>query len=496
MTIRKQWVVFAAVLALLLTLCSCMSMEAGVVINADGTVRVYTEMAIQKSMLDEMGMTEEEFFEQSGDSDSFEGWERESFSKNIDGEKYTGIRYYKDGPFSLLSENALSDESGLENEMSFQLEGEDLVVRIVYRNDEADEGGETDDFAMYENQIQMKFRLSVPFTVVETNGEIGEDGSVCWDLTDVFMGRVNQFEITARFRVGSNIGALFPSLFSEMNTEFGVTVNTDRTARAYAEIAVPKRVFGEVGLSEEEFFGMLGGSDSFADWESERFSKDIDGEEYTGIRYNKDSPLDFLSENGLSSGSELGTEMSFQREGGDYLVRVVYRSSETGYAVQGAKAKFRLSVPFPASETNGEIGEDGSICWDLTDVFSGNTDQIEMTARFQVGPDIGTILLIAGGILLGAVLIVVIAAVIRHRPKPLAASAETERSYVPTETETAAGEAASMRGEIPAESPKETVPAQTAPERAKTPAEKRFCSNCGARLEEGDAFCSSCGAKV
>lgn len=494
MTIKKQLKAFAAVLALLLTLCSCMNMELGVTVNPDGTVRAYTEMAIKKSMLSDMGMSAEEFFEQIADSDSLEGWDQERFSKSIDGDEYVGIRYYKDSSLDFFWENGLSDGSGLENEMSFQFEGEDLIVRIVYRNGDGGSGG-AEDYAAQE-MMKVKFRISTPFPIKETNGEIDGDGSVYWDLTDILVGNTDQLEMTVRFKVGSDIGMLFPSLFSDMDTEFGVTVNSDRTARAYTEIAIPKSVFGEIGLSEEEFFGLIGSSDSFGDWESERFSKETDGREYTGIRYYKDSPLDFLSENGLSGGNELGTEMSFQREGGDYLVRVLYQGGKTdgagGYPVKGAKAKFRLSVPFPVAETNGVIGEDGSVCWDLTDVFSGNADQLEMTARFKVGPDIGTILLIVGGIVLAAAVIVVVVLAVRNRPKPLAASARTDTSYVPTETATAIPTPAPTEA-----SARESEQAKSAPaEQAENSAENRFCSNCGAQLKEGDLFCASCGAKV
>lgn len=295
--------------------------------------------------------------------------------------------------------------------------------------------------------------------------------------------------------------ALLLTLCSCMSMEIGVIINSDGTGRAYTEMAIQKSALEAMSMSEEDFFeqvGKSGDSDSFKEWNQERFSKTIGGEEYTGIRYYKDSSLDLLSEDGLSGGSEFGSEMSFQREGSDLVVRIVYRGDKDGsdsdignYAAQEMmKVKFRISAPFPIKETNGVIDEDGSVYWDLLDVMMGKKDALEMTIRYDAGSSFGSILWIIGGILLAAVVIAVIILVVRNRPKPLAASAPMETSYVPTETATAIPTPTA----VPASAPAEPVPAPA--EQAENPAGNHFCSSCGARLNDGDTFCSSCGAKV
>ncbi|MCM1335375.1 MAG: zinc ribbon domain-containing protein [Bacteroides sp.] len=208
---KKKFVAFAALFALILTLCSCMSTEYGIVIREDGTARAYAEMAIQKSALTAMSMSEDDFFEQvdeSDDSDGFEGWEREKFSKTIDGDEYTGVRYYNDSSLDFLAEEGLSSFSDDDDgEMSFRREGGDLVVHIVYQNDDGDEPGDLESYAEQE-MLTAKFRVSAPFEIVETNGVIDEDGSVYWDMTGFLMGESGVLDMEVRYHVGADLGLI------------------------------------------------------------------------------------------------------------------------------------------------------------------------------------------------------------------------------------------------------------------------------------------------
>lgn len=206
----KRLTAAAALLALLFALCSCMNMEMGIIINSDGTARAYTEIAVQKSLLEMSGKTEEEFFEQvdeSGDSSKLKDWKTEKYSKTIDGETYTGVRYYKDGSFDVLAREGLSGENSSGEKISFERKGSALLITVVYEGTAAAPSGEMEDY-LSQNMMNVTFRIKAPFPVLETNGTIDEDGSVYWNMLDVMTGKTDRLEMTVSYDAGSGLGTI------------------------------------------------------------------------------------------------------------------------------------------------------------------------------------------------------------------------------------------------------------------------------------------------
>lgn len=206
----KRLTAAAALLALLFALCSCMNMEMGIIINSDGSARAYTEIAVQKSLLEMSGKTEEEFFEQvdeSGSSSNLKDWKMEKYSKTIDGDTYTGVRYYKDGSFDILASEGLSGGNGDGEKISFERKGSALLITVVYEGGAAAPSGEMDNY-LSQNMMNVTFRIKAPFPILETNGTIDEDGSVYWNMLDVMMGKTDRLEMTVSYDVGSGLGTI------------------------------------------------------------------------------------------------------------------------------------------------------------------------------------------------------------------------------------------------------------------------------------------------
>lgn len=206
----KRFTAAAALLALLFALCSCMNMEMGIIINSDGSARAYTEIAVQKSLLEMSGNTEEEFFEQveeSSGSSKLEDWKTEKFSETINGDTYTGIRYYKDGSADVLAREGISGGNSDGEKISFERKGSKLLVTVVYEGDAAEPSGEMEDY-LSQNMMNVTFRIQAPFPILETNGTIDEDGSVYWNMLDVMMGKTDRLEMTVSYDAGMDLGTI------------------------------------------------------------------------------------------------------------------------------------------------------------------------------------------------------------------------------------------------------------------------------------------------
>ena len=204
----KRLTAAAALLALLFALCSCVNMEMGIIINSDGSARAYTEIAVQKSLLEMAGKTEEEFFEQvdeSSGSSKLEDWKTEKYSETIDGDTYTGVRYYKDSSFDVLANEGLARDDGGEK-ISFERKGSALLITVVYEGD-AEPSGEMENY-LSQNMMNVTFRIQAPFTILETNGTIDEDGSVYWNMLDVMTGKTDRLEMTVSYDAGMDLGAI------------------------------------------------------------------------------------------------------------------------------------------------------------------------------------------------------------------------------------------------------------------------------------------------
>lgn len=214
----KRITAAAALLALLFTLCSCMNMEMGIIINSDGSARAYTEIAVQKSLLEMSGNTEEEFFEQveeSGSTSTFEDWKKEKFSETIDGETYMGVRYYKDGSADVLAREGLAGGNGAGEQISFERKGSELLITVVYESDAAEPSGELENY-LSQNMMNVTFRIQAPFPILETNGTIDEDGSVYWNMLDVMMGKTDRLEMKVSYDAGMDLGTILLIVFGAL----------------------------------------------------------------------------------------------------------------------------------------------------------------------------------------------------------------------------------------------------------------------------------------
>lgn len=217
----KRFTAGAALLALLFALCSCMNMEnieMGIIINPDGSARTYAEIAVQKSLLEMSGYTEEKFFEKveanSGLPDLGD-WEKENFSELIDGDTYTGVRYYKDGSADVLSREGLAGGNGGGDQICFERKGSALFVTVVYEGGGAKPSGRIAEY-LSRNTMNVTFRIQAPFPILETNGTIDEDGSVYWNMLDVMMGKTDRLEMTVSYDAGMDLGTILLIVFGAL----------------------------------------------------------------------------------------------------------------------------------------------------------------------------------------------------------------------------------------------------------------------------------------
>ncbi len=290
------------------------------------------------------------------------------------------------------------------------------------------------------------------------------------------------------------------ALCSCINMEVGIILNENGSARAYTEIAVQKSALEMAGKSEEDFFAQVTKQNEGSEWDSQEiFTKVIDGKEYVGERYYKDGAINSLGETMFSG--DMDSSISFQREGGDLLANIVLSgvsqastdsaSSEMqSYLSQGMmNIKFRLTAPYPIKETNGVQDADGTVYWDLMPLMTGESESLEMTARYEAGPDLTMILLIVGGAVLVIAAIAAVVLIVRRKSQKAAISPASDAYLIPEAPEQPMPEA-----EPAAEKAENTAAVSEPAEGAAS--EKKFCKSCGAQLKEGDRFCSSCGETI
>lgn len=217
MTMRKikKAACAAAAVVMMLCLSSCMAMENGIIINNDGTIRVFCDTTVEEEMLASMEMTKEDFVQNIKDSEtseSYEGFEIESIENTVDGKSYVGCRYYKDMTTDELNSYVQGDE-GVKCTYSLVEEGGKLTVTITYTN--SNEGGEDmDEMSQYvaEGMMTTKQSVKAPYEILETNGTADEaTGTVTWDTLEVFMGTVKEVDYTVTYKVssGAPLGLIF-----------------------------------------------------------------------------------------------------------------------------------------------------------------------------------------------------------------------------------------------------------------------------------------------
>lgn len=198
----------AIAFALMVTLlCSCMDMEIGMTFNKDGGARVVMDMVVEEGALSSMGMTSEEavdsMMEQMNEDSDMEGWTSEPLTKTIDGDTYSGVRYYTDVRESeLLSTNVIS-EANDSIQMKVERSGGNTKVTVTM-NSEGEQSGT--DVEQMRSMVNFRFRMAAPgCKIVNTNGTADTDGSVYWDLMDVTCGTVDSIEMTFEYSTGSGL---------------------------------------------------------------------------------------------------------------------------------------------------------------------------------------------------------------------------------------------------------------------------------------------------
>lgn len=198
----------AVVFALAVTLlCSCMDMEVGMVFNDNGSARIYMDMVIEDETLDSMGMTSDEavdsMMDQMNEDSDMDDWLTESITKTIDGDSYSGARYYMDVTAEeLLSTNVL-DQTGEDLTIKVEKSGSNTKVTIVMN---ADSESSAEEAEQMREMMNFRFRMSAPnCKIVSTNGTYDTDGSVYWDLMDVSVGAVDSIEMTFEYSTGGGL---------------------------------------------------------------------------------------------------------------------------------------------------------------------------------------------------------------------------------------------------------------------------------------------------
>ncbi|MGN0578547.1 MAG: zinc ribbon domain-containing protein, partial [Ruminiclostridium sp.] len=195
----------AAVLLLIVLMlaCSCMDMETGIIFKEDGSARVYCDMTVDEELLEKAGKTKEEFLQsisESSDSDKFESWDnREEITKTVSGKTYFGIRYFADKTWDEIT----SIDNVNNSEIFCEIKNEDgkISVKMVLNGIGETSGGDVAEY-IAQGMMNVRFRITAPFELVETNGTKDEDGSVYWDLIPVCTGSVSSLEMTATYKAG------------------------------------------------------------------------------------------------------------------------------------------------------------------------------------------------------------------------------------------------------------------------------------------------------
>ncbi len=457
----------AAAIALLLAVmlaCSCMAMETGIIFKKDGTVRVYRDVTVDETLLENSGQTREEFFSsvsESEDAERFADWTREEIIRTVSDATYIGIRYYKDCTCAEL-ESVLSAVDDMGASYDIKNEGGRLKVRITA----AGEGnGSSEAYEYISNgMMEVKLRIYAPYATLETNGITEEDGSVYWDLLPVMMGEEESLAMTADY--------------SCTDTEAGVIIKDNNSARAYCDITAQEAVLERMGQTKEEFVRLLSQDsyyDKFSGWSKEDIAKTVSGTAHIGIRYYKDCTCEELKD--FETAAD-GTKVSCQINNEDGKIEVKATVSGNRNSVikipeeitgSGTNAKFRISAPFELLDTNGTRDEDGSVYWDIVPVVMGSQGSVTITAAYKAAPDFVLIFCIAGGAVLAVVIIITVVLLIRKRSAKKTAPPAPDSSII---------------GEQ-----------QPAPAEQPAPVTAKFCKDCGAKIEEGSKFCINCGAK-
>lgn len=208
---KKSFKKALAAVALVLTLlmmCSCMRMEMGLVINEDGTAKVFSEVTMSEATLTQLEQTKEEFMQslrESEDSEQYEGWEMEEVERAVPGEMgdetYIGMRYYKTGTFEEVT-NALGESDDSSN-FSFdkKTEGGVNTISIRLANKEGGSaGGEVEEY-ISQGMMTTYFTVTVPTEITSSNGVISADKKTAtWDILKILSGADEEMTMEVSYK--------------------------------------------------------------------------------------------------------------------------------------------------------------------------------------------------------------------------------------------------------------------------------------------------------
>lgn len=457
---------------MLVTLCSCMSMESGLEFIDENTVKVYTQVLMEEDSLESLGMTKEDYLDSISNSESseeYEGWESETVEVEVDGKNHIGTRYYKDVTYETASFEGV-DSGDCDIDVSVERNGSDVTVTVTYKNTGSLSIDEVNEVSQYiaDGMMTTSFRIAVPedCDVVSTNGDYNkEKKEITWDVLSVMSGTESEKVLTVTF--------------NKPLTEAGIIFVDKETIKAYTQILVDESILSSTGMTKEEYIGSI--TEDMDDWETEELETEIMGKKYIGIRYFKTVEYKTGTYDELFDDTEVilgknGSEESLQLETDELDInafRVIFLENYKVISSNGVHNE----------ETNEILWED-----ELSEGIS---------VKFKKPLNILLIALIAFGIIAVVAIVVVVIVILGKKKTTLPVAPVYTPPVIPEQITAPAEEkeeAAAETAEV-VEAAEETAEVVEAVAEA-TEEVKKFCYNCGTPVKESDAFCKNCGEPV
>ena len=182
---RRHYAIISVVFVLVLA--GCLSVTVEVSVGSDGDI---DEMQVEMTM-DEFVF---EMMEEGAQEDGYESLEAQ-FSADIEEEEWGSFDYSeeREGDDVIITMTANDGDPDNLDDISIVIEDDEMTYTDAdgFATDEDDE--ELDEFR---DQIEMEYILNMPGEIVESNGDVSEDGdSVSWNFHD--HGDVDAFTATA-----------------------------------------------------------------------------------------------------------------------------------------------------------------------------------------------------------------------------------------------------------------------------------------------------------
>lgn len=453
---------------MLVTLCSCMSMESGLEFIDENTVKVYTQVLMEEDSLESLGMTKEEYLDSISNSESseeYEGWESETVEVEVDGKNHIGTRYYKDATYETANFEGV-DSGDCDIDVSVDRKGSDVTVTVTYKNTASLSIDEVNEVSQYiaDGMMTTSFRIAVPedCDVVSTNGNYNKDKrEITWDVLSVMSGTESEKVLTVTF--------------NKPLTEAGIIFVDKETIKAYTQILVDESILSSTGMTKEEYIDSI--TEDMDDWETEELETEIMGKKYIGIRYFKTVEYKTGTYDELFDDTEVvlgknGSEESLQLETDELDINAFRVMFLENYKVISSNGVHN-------EETNEILWED-----ELSEGIS---------VKFKKPVSLLLIALIAFGIIAVVAVVVVVIVVLGKKKTPAPAVPMYSTPVIPEQI-TAPVEEKEETAEV-VEAVEETAEVVEAVAEA-TEEVKKFCYNCGTPVKESDAFCKNCGEPV